>query len=131
MRRRSEVPEVFGLSFLDLISCGLGGVIVLLLVFIANVKGGKAVLESASATMSDSYDRPVLILSVRVAQTQGLSTHMTLEPSRSSGGKAIEYETVSSRRDAVVESIIRESELPATGYDSIDFALGGAPQGAR
>jgi hypothetical protein len=41
--RRGETLEVFGLSFLDLISCGLGGVIVLMLIFASlSGQGGDA-----------------------------------------------------------------------------------------
>ncbi len=40
MAKKSRDIEVFGLSFMDLISCGLGGVIVLMLIFSTLVKGG-------------------------------------------------------------------------------------------
>lgn len=41
--RHGETLEVFGLSFLDLISCGLGGVIVLMLIFASlSGQGGDA-----------------------------------------------------------------------------------------
>lgn len=40
MAKKGREIEVFGLSFMDLISCGLGGVIVLMLIFSTLVKGG-------------------------------------------------------------------------------------------
>lgn len=41
-RKKREPTEVFGLSFMDLISCGLGGVIILMLVFSSLVRFSKA-----------------------------------------------------------------------------------------
>jgi len=41
MSKKQREIEVFGLSFMDMISCGLGGVIVLMLIFSTLVKQGK------------------------------------------------------------------------------------------
>jgi hypothetical protein len=54
MAKKSRDIEVFGLSFMDMISCGLGGVIVLMLIFSSLVKGGDSQNDNAGGSETEA-----------------------------------------------------------------------------
>jgi hypothetical protein len=54
---KSREIEVFGMSFMDMISCGLGGVIVLMLIFSTLVNGGENLNGESQASSSESQEQ--------------------------------------------------------------------------
>lgn len=54
MAKKSRDIEVFGLSFMDMISCGLGGVIIIMLIFSSLVKGGDSDSKGSGEAETDA-----------------------------------------------------------------------------
>lgn len=142
MKRRNRPFEIFSLSFLDLISCGFGAVVLLVLISRNSVDVASASLEDVQQLMSEmtAIERTIANLNGAIdeqsaqidqnrsenesLQNQSLALSKTLE-------KAMKAESTAASDveglELVVQSLKRASITPATNKGVRDVEVGGIP----
>ena len=70
LRRRTELPQVFGMSLMDTVCCGIGASILMMLLFVALVRPGAPVVSQCvdckQQTAGNVKDKPIFTLIVEV-----------------------------------------------------------------
>lgn len=141
MKRRNRPFEIFSLSFLDLISCGFGAVVLLVLISKTSVDVGSASLDAAKdlirLMISTEQSVEELDAELTISQTalENLKARLSQEKSQS---EALEQElaTKQSQSDAVkgdleglarVAAAQKKTSITSSSSDIRDDEVGGIP----
>ncbi len=142
MRKRNRNLEIFSLAFLDLVTCGFGAVVLLILVAKPNEDITPPFSESAEQIISEitTLDQVIDLLKEKVAEAS--SSIATARQQLESGAQytaELEKESEKTRKEAslakesleglslVEESLERASIRPATNTKKRDDEVGGIP----
>ncbi len=142
MKRRRRSLEIFSMSFLDLISCGFGAVVLLILisktgedVSSASVQEAQdlisqlASLENQMADHQRKADRLTQENQKKIAEINADQSTLDKLKSQQSAAEAAETEAKDNLEgmELVMESLNRASIRPATNTETRDDEVGGIP----
>jgi hypothetical protein len=143
MKRRNRELEIFSLSFLDVISCGFGAVVMLILISETDIETSVAGAEDVSALLSSLLSLQSSVSQIEQNMRDDLASLEALSGQKSSiasASKSLESELakLATNNTAMVESIeglslvedkLKQASLtkPRKPTDKRDVEVGGIP----